>query len=514
MSVMNVLLRLCLVLIVTIALAPAAQAIGMPPVESPSDRPAQDDPPEDEPDQPEEQPEEESDRGDEPEEGAGGEEGDDAEAEDAEGEDKADEEAEEEAEEEEVNKDRYLAIVNASEIHTVTGPIVRNGTILTKNGRITAIGRNVKLPDDVEIIDATGRHVYPGMIPPFSSGLFGNSPLADTTDVYSLGRQIALAAGITASTSDNEAGKMTFGTTEGLSIRPDVFVELDYGPSEPSDTRRVRESLEGIIKYRRDLAEYERLKAEEDLEEDEESDLEAPDDSAIKGRNARFVALLDGDATALIEADDAASLLAIAELSEHYGIRVVIDGGVEAWTVADRLARGDISVIVSPRARQDQDNDLIRPNGSTIENAKVLRDHGIRVAFMPEGGLFGSSTGISLSGLGGRDLQHYFLTGAFAVRGGLSEKDAIRALTIDSAIILGIDDRVGSLEIGKDADMIVTDGNLLHYQTLVQQAIVNGRVEYDKQEAGILSHVRPDGNRNVTTEKPYEAWPRRLGEDW
>jgi len=507
--VLNLLLRLCLVLIVTIALAPAARAMAMPPVEPVvQDDPPEDEPPQDDPeDQPEDQPEEDPEEGGEPEKGEDAEGEEAADSEDAEG----NEEAEEE---EEVSKDRYLAIVNASEIHTVTGPIVRNGTILTKNGRITAIGRNVEVPEDAEVIDATGRQVYPGMIPPFSSGLFGNSPLADTTDVYSLGRQIALAAGITASTSDNEAGKMTFGTVEGLSIRPDIFVEFDYGPSDPAETRRVRESLDGIIKYRRDLAEYERLKAEEDLEEGEESELEAPDDSAIKGRNTRYVRLLDGDATALIEADDAASLLAIAELSEHYGIRVVIDGGVEAWTVADRLARGDISVIVSPRARQDQDDDLIRPNGSTIENAKILRDHGIRVAFMPEGGLFGSSNGISLSGLGGRDLQHYFLTGAFAVRGGLSEKDAIRALTIDSAIILGIDDRVGSLEVGKDADMIVVDGDLLHYQTLVQQAIVNGRVEYDKDEAGILSHVRPDGNRDVTSEKPREVWPRRLGEDW
>ncbi|MEM9063972.1 MAG: amidohydrolase family protein [Planctomycetota bacterium] len=483
-----------------------AFAISMPPI--------QDDPPEDEPDG---EPEEEPEQPEEDAEPADGEEGEDTGSSDGDSpEDDTEDgdEAAEDEEEEQAPTDTFIAVVNADAIHTISGPVLRGSTLLIKNSRIHAIGRNVKIPEEAETIDASGMHVYPGLIPPFSNGLFGRSPIADSTDVYSLTRQIALAAGITSTTSDNEAGKMTFGTADDLLIRPDIFVELEYGPNAPSDTRRIREALDGIIKYRRDLAEYEQLKADEDLGEDEESELEAPDDSVTKGRNARFVALLDGNATALFEADDAGSLLAIADLSERYGIRCVIRGGLEGWTVAPQLARGDISMIVSPRARQDRNSDLVRDNGSTIENAKILRDHGIRLSFMPSGGFFGSSSGISLSGLGGRDLQHYFLTAAFAVRGGMSEADAVRAMTLDSAVILGIDDRVGSLEAGKDADLIITDGNILHYQTLVQKAIVNGRLEYDKADAGLLSHVRPDGDRDNTSAKPYEAWPRRLGEDW
>ena len=100
---------------------------------------------------------------------------------------------------------------------------------------------------------------------------------------------------------------------------------------------------------------------------------------------------------------------------------------------------------------------------------------------------------------------------AFAVRGGLPEEAAIRGITIDAAKILGVDDRVGSIEVGKDADFVITDGDLLYYLTQPRWTIVNGRIVYDKEKAGILSHIRPDGGE---TTAPKDAWPRRLGDDF
>ena len=97
---------------------------------------------------------------------------------------------------------------------------------------------------------------------------------------------------------------------------------------------------------------------------------------------------------------------------------------------------------------------------------------------------------------------------AFAVRGGLPEEAAVQAITLDAARILGVDHRVGSIEVGKDADFAIVDGDLLHYMTLVRWTVVNGRVAYDKKKEGLLDHIRPDGDRNAPP--PSDYWPRAL----
>ena len=71
---------------------------------------------------------------------------------------------------------------------------------------------------------------------------------------------------------------------------------------------------------------------------------------------------------------------------------------------------------------------------------------------------------------------------------------------------------MGSIEVGKDADFAIVDGDLLHYMTLVRWTIVGGRVAYDKQKDSLKSHIRPDGNLDAPA--PSEYWPRSLGEQW
>jgi adenine deaminase len=98
---------------------------------------------------------------------------------------------------------------------------------------------------------------------------------------------------------------------------------------------------------------------------------------------------------------------------------------------------------------------------------------------------------VVLMGIAGRDILHLPIEAGFAVRGGLSERAALEAMTIVPARALGVDHRVGSLEVGKDCDLIVTDGDLLHYETFVQYAVVEGKLVYDKQEELFFAHIRP-----------------------
>ncbi|MBM4094898.1 MAG: amidohydrolase family protein [Planctomycetes bacterium] len=213
--------------------------------------------------------------------------------------------------------------------------------------------------------------------------------------------------------------------------------------------------------------------------------------------------LLRGELTAVASADTVHQLQDLIGLAETFNLRIVVRGATEGWIVAPEMARVGMRAIVTPRTRVDRDELTNRPNGSSIENARILHERGVPLAIIP------SNPSISLGGLAGRDLWHLAMEAAFAVRGGLSNDAAVRAITIDAARILGIDHRVGSIEVGKDADFAIVDGDLLHYMTLVRWTVVNGRIAYDKEKEALLDHIRPGGNRDAPP--PPDYWPRRLG---
>lgn len=397
--------------------------------------------------------------------------------------------------EDEEKPPRYLAVVNGT-VHTVSGPVIRGATVLSKNGVIEAIGPAVKIPEGAEVIDAAGHHVYPGLVAVESLGLVGTGDPADSTDPFNLNMALGLAAGITTTVSRNDAAKLSFGTLEGHALASGVFETIRYDSRDPQNRRRVRQGLEAVRRYLAELAEYELVKGRD-------PSATKPDDSVTKGPNAAYVRLLKGEATALTNADSADDILAVVELAQRFGFRLVVRGAQEGWVVADRLGDGDIAAVVNPRARADGDDRLNRPNGASIENAAMLARAGVTVAVLPGG------TSISLGGLAGRDLLNLNLEAAFAVRGGMSTPDAIRTVTLDAARIIGQEGRIGSIEVGKDADLVITDGPLLHYLTLARYTVVNGVVAYDRLKDPLLSHIRPEGKLDYPT--PNDFWPRRLG---
>ena len=166
--------------------------------------------------------------------------------------------------------------------------------------------------------------------------------------------------------------------------------------------------------------------------------------------------------------------------------------------MADELGRAGAFAIIEARDRRSKNEALVRPGGSSIENAAILHQHGVQVAVLP------SSTGISLGGIVGRDIMHMPTEAAFAVRGGLPEDAAIASMTTIPARLLGLGHRLGTIEEGKDADLIVTDGDLLHYRTFVQWALVGGRVVYDKEAELYFAHIRPRPDGELAPESPVD----------
>ena len=124
-------------------------------------------------------------------------------------------------------------------------------------------------------------------------------------------------------------------------------------------------------------------------------------------------------------------------------------------------------------------------SGGSIETSAHLEKAGVAFAVAP------LNTSVSLDGIPGRDLTSLAIEAAFAVRGGCSEQTALEALTINPARMLGLADRIGSIEEGKDADLLILDGPPLDYRTYVETAVVGGRIYYDRDR----DKIYPDKSR-------------------
>ncbi|HEX9793060.1 MAG TPA: amidohydrolase family protein [Planctomycetota bacterium] len=372
--------------------------------------------------------------------------------------------------------ENLLAIVGGR-IHTVTDGVIHQGTVLVRAGRIEAVGAQVSVPAGARVIDATGMHVYPGLVATDASGLLGRPPKpADSFDPFSLTVDLALSGGLTTVHNNGVVGKLTRGTLEGHILRENPFVELSYSSTSPTSRRKLVEDLEKAREFLRQRHAAERARADGDKDAKDPSD---------KGVNKDLVELLEGRRTAQLQGSNARDLLAVVDLLERFPMRAVVGSGIEAWTVAPQLGRAGVMVVVSPRQKNWADDRFNRPNGWSIENARILHDAGVRFTLQPR------SSSISTGGIAGRDLLTLPMEAAFAIRGGLPQAAALKAITLDAARILGVEDRIGSIEAGKDADLIVTDGDLFDYRTFVQWAVVNGRVAYDKQAAPYFAHIRP-----------------------
>jgi hypothetical protein len=369
-------------------------------------------------------------------------------------------------------KDEWLAVLNG-DVHTMTNGELRGATLLCKNGKIHAVGYGVTIPKTAATIDAAGLEIYPGLIAVASGGVVGQEPVDLTTDVFSQGMTFALACGWTTMVSGSSAGKLTYGTLDGLLLRNNLWLRMNYSGGD--ERRRIREDLEKAREFNRKKKLFEQQKAAGLTVEEPKPE----------GVNDAYLKLIGGDLLARFDANDVETLRSIAKLAREFGFKAVVFGAVEGWIVAEELGRAGISVVVTPHTTRSWDRSRNRPNGATIENAALLHKGGVNVAVIP------SSTRLSNDGLLDRDLRTPTVEAALAVRGGLPRDAAESALTLNAARILGVDDRIGSLEAGKDADFIVLDGELLHYESLVCYTVVNGRLVYDKAKEPLFRDLRP-----------------------
>jgi hypothetical protein len=315
---------------------------------------------------------------------------------------------------------------------------------------------------------------------------------------------LGLAAGITSTGQGRAAVKLKRYISQdpplaydfdGVVLSSKTYASMSWSSS--SAKRTLREKFTRAAEY---LREYHQWQI--DVKKDKE--LKEPKKSGVDGSTLE---VLKGELLPRFRADERLDLLGIARFAQEFGFRPVIDGCREGWTVADELGRAGAMAILTARDRRDKGEELRREGGSSIENATLLSAAGVQVAIVP------SSKGISLSGIVGRDIMHLTVEVDFAIRGGLSERLALDSITRVPARMMGISHRVGTLEVGKDCDLIVTDGDLLHYETFVQYAVVDGDLVYDKQDELYYAHIRPRPESSLAPEETLDAGENEGSQD-
>lgn len=384
---------------------------------------------------------------------------------------------------------RPIALIGGT-IHPISGPDIANGTILFDKGKITAIGTNVSLPPNVEKINLTGKHVYPGMIETNSQlGLMEIDAVRATVDVSEAGSINPNARAEVAVNPESEripvtrvngvliahivprgglfsgrsAAMMLDGWTwEDMTLQAPVGIIVNWPrmtvtrapwtqQSEEEQKKQIDQQLKNLKYAFSEARAYALTKK-----------AEAQRDVAYHPFDARWEALrpvFDSSMPVFVNANEIKQIQAAVDWAAQENIKIVIVGGKDSWRVAELLKRKDIPVIAGPV--HDTPTRDWEAYDAAFTVARKLHEAGVRFSISG-----GSDSGND------RNLPYQAATAAAF---GLPHDEALKAITLYPAQILGIADRVGSLEIGKDATLFVTNGDPLETFSTVERAYIQGR---------------------------------------
>jgi imidazolonepropionase-like amidohydrolase len=382
--------------------------------------------------------------------------------------------------------------IRGGTVHTLAGPDIEGGTVVIENGLISAVGTNVAVPPSAQVIDADGLHVYPGLFDAMSLlGLTEVGAVDVTNDYMELGDYnphllamtavhpaselipVARANGITHTVAAPGARSGGIGgqgslihldgwTVEEMVIEPSVGMVLSW----PSlQTRRFDYSTYSMSQrsFREAQEQYEEsIREFESWLEGARQYKAALDAGVDVERDLKLEALLkvaDGELPFLVSANSEPQISDALDFASENEVRIVIAGGGEAWKLAERLAQENVPVILGPTQSLPQEEDW--GYDQVYATPGQLYAAGVKFCF----GSFDASASRNLPYEAGN-----------AVGYGLPKDEALRALTINSAEIFGVGDRLGTIEPGKIANLVVTDGDPIEIRTQFLHLIVNGLI--------------------------------------
>ncbi len=380
--------------------------------------------------------------------------------------------------------------VTGATVHTL-GPdgTLEDATVVFADGRIIAVGTDVDVPRNALVVDAGGKIVTPGLMTPVGRiGLVEVSASAGPVDSVQRGDRFTASFDV-ADAFNPRSTLVAVNRIEGITravITPDaagpdpaggtshliagLAAVVNLGGDRDSIDRRnaaliayagesgaalagesraqalllLRDALAEAADYRNDGDAWERGQHRDYA-------LSQPDLEALQG-------VLSGDIPLLVYVDRASDILTLIDLADDFNVRLIIASGVEAWMVADDIAAAGIPVILAPEANLPSNFD--RLNASEA-NAPTLVAAGVTIAFAD-----GSATS--------HNARNITQSAGNAVVQGLTTDQALRAMTLSPAEIFGVDDRIGSIEPGKEADLVIWPGDPLELANYPEMVYIRG----------------------------------------
>lgn len=383
-------------------------------------------------------------------------------------------------------QDKPIVLIGGT-IHTVSGAVIENGMILFDKGKIAAVGKNIEVPTGTERIDVSGKHIYPGLINAASKvGLNEIEAVRATDDMTETGRinsnvrtdvsvnpeseliptlrangvtiahvipganliggktSVMMLDGWTNAEMTLKAPIGLYVTWPSLSINRSAFSRQ----SEEEQKKAINNNLNELSKAFDDARAY--LKAKKADGEKHQTDL----------RWEAFTSLFEKKMMLIVYANDISQIQSAVQFAKDQQVNLIIYGGREAWKVTELLRTNNVAVIIEvihdlPDRRSDEyDNPFTVP--------LKLYTAGVKYAIAGGGG-------------GTMNERNLAFQAATASSYGLPKDEALRSITINPATILGIDTMVGSLDVGKDATMIITNGDPLEIMSNVEMEFIQGK---------------------------------------
>jgi imidazolonepropionase-like amidohydrolase len=390
--------------------------------------------------------------------------------------------------------------IKGAKVYTLAGAPIENATVVLREGKIAAVGASVEIPAGAQVIDASGLEVYPGLFDPITQiGLDEVSAVNATVDVTELGNYnpdvvaatavnpasahipVTRASGIThvvaapgTSGFDSAGGGVIGGqasafnlagwTMEDMQIKRSVAMVINWPTMETRSFDFATFSIQ-----EKPFAD---VKKDYDKKIDEISDwLDRARHYAQakeKGSPANFerdlklealVPVVEGKLPVLVIAAKAREIRSAVDFCTKQNLKMILGDGSEAWKVKDLLKEKKIPVILGPTLRPPEEEDAAYDREMT--QPAELQSDGIPIAFASFGAAFS------------RRLSQY---AGVAVAYGLPHDEALKAVTLNAAQMLGIADQLGTIEPGKMGNLIVTDGDPLEIKTQVRYLFIKGQL--------------------------------------
>jgi len=357
---------------------------------------------------------------------------------------------------------------------------IEHGTVIIKDGKITAVGANLAVPQGARVVDATGKLVTPGIFDP--NGAFGVDEVdqvAETQDGQLTSTRYSAAfdptdginprsmlipinryEGVTRSVVGAGSGSSVIGGlgsiislngVEGYVLKDPAALFINLGEAGKKLAGGARGGTLLVLR-----------EAFQDAK-DFGANRAAYDKAARRGYSLSRLDLealqpaLKGTVPVVAQVDRASDIEAALKLAAEFKLKLVVSGGAEAWMVADQLAKAQVPVILNPTRDLPEAFESL---GATLDDAARLQKAGVLVAFET----YDSHKSWNVKQMAG-----------IAVSNGLPWLEAIKAITLNPARIYGMDKSVGTLEAGKDADVVVWSGDPLELTTFADAVFIRGQ---------------------------------------